>query len=736
MLRRGRLCLLVVAALAVTAPVVAVALLSVSTGSAAPGFRVFIDADISDGICDNPASPDSSLTVTDPDGFDVAICVEDPPAPPAIFDMSVLYDDTIILAPEVADVGFALDDNPDLNQAALGGGWNCSLSPSDTPRGDDDPATGPGHGRARIACKSDSGPYTFTSTGHIALIHFNTRGISGSTTVALSDLVLGDSNDNELGSCNPALSFSIPCVDGDVTVTGAPTPTITPTPTLTPTPTPCPGGVCPTPTPTSTPMPTNTPSPAFRVFVDADTSDGICDLPPDSSLTVAHPASFDVAVCVEEPQSAVGVFELDLVYDDTIIVAPELADVPPGIDDNPDANQAALGGGWECSGFGFQFPTGDVDAASGPGHGRAVVSCGSLTGPFTFTSTDYLALIHFDTLGVVGSTTFELEDVVLGDRYASELGTCNPTIAISMPCVGAGVTVTLAPTPTPTATATPTETPQVPIVRMEKDASDDPLDIVGEANLWLCEDCPPPGDPGFVQGEGALVISERVFGVGGDPEGAGTYEFQVKYDHKIFDVEVADTSWLSHGGTRDVECEMSVLTENWILWGCVSSDPTPGDGNIPPGQDEDGVAAEIIVLPEADLVSRLTPGQENGLLRTILDENCEVADIFGDPLADAGGTPLPGISPGGQVATCGDITITIRILEGDLNLDCVVDVLDDQMIAFRYGASFGNLLYDPWFDLEPALKDFDVDIKDLQKVFGRNGSTCQGPIPPQPPRLP
>ncbi len=40
---------------------------------------------------------------------------------------------------------------------------------------------------------------------------------------------------------------------------------------------------------------------------------------------------------------------------------------------------------------------------------------------------------------------------------------------------------------------------------------------------------------------------------------------------------------------------------------------------------------------------------------------------------------------------------------------------------------------DPWFDLEPALKDFDIDIKDLQKVFSRDGSTCQNPLPPQPP---
>jgi hypothetical protein len=152
------------------------------------------------------------------------------------------------------------------------------------------------------------------------------------------------------------------------------------------------------------------------------------------------------------------------------------------------------------------------------------------------------------------------------------------------------------------------------------------------------------------------------------------------------------------------------------------------------------VVATIHISPEPDLKFRLTPGQKNGVLRTLLDENCEVADIWGDPLGTGvydifqREIPLPGIVTGGLVETCDDLHVTVRILEGDLNLDCLVDVTDDQSIAFRYGSAFGNLLYDPWFDLEPSLKDFDVDIKDLQKVFGRNGSTCENPVPPQDPQ--
>jgi len=63
----------------------------------------------------------------------------------------------------------------------------------------------------------------------------------------------------------------------------------------------------------------------------------------------------------------------------------------------------------------------------------------------------------------------------------------------------------------------------------------------------------------------------------------------------------------------------------------------------------------------------------------------------------------------------------------------VVEVTDAQAIAGHYGAFFGSLLYSKWLDLEPNLHDLDIDIKDIQKVFGRIGSTCQDPIPAQTP---
>ena len=164
------------------------------------------------------------------------------------------------------------------------------------------------------------------------------------------------------------------------------------------------------------------------------------------------------------------------------------------------------------------------------------------------------------------------------------------------------------------------------------------------------------------------------------------------------------------------------LTENYINFACTSLGQ--------PGVGDTGVVnlANVTVHPDDDLKFRMSPGNDNGIVRVILDENCEMADPLGHPVA--------GSIAGGLTATCGDIAITVRILEGDLDLDCDVDLADAQAIAQLYGMVFGLFLYDPWFDLEPNIKDFDIDAKDLQKVFGRIGSTCQNPIPAQPPVVP
>lgn len=70
----------------------------------------------------------------------------------------------------------------------------------------------------------------------------------------------------------------------------------------------------------------------------------------------------------------------------------------------------------------------------------------------------------------------------------------------------------------------------------------------------------------------------------------------------------------------------------------------------------------------------------------------------------------------------------------DFNHDGVIDILDEQAIVFRYGQFagwyFGGTGPDDWhysvqYDVEPALQpDGDIDIKDVQSVFLRNGFVC------------
>ena len=271
---------------------------------------------------------------------------------------------------------------------------------------------------------------------------------------------------------------------------------------------------------------------------------------------------------------------------------------------------------------------------------------------------------------------------------------------------------------------------------MNKDADPSTAELDNVLNLWICN-APAPACQN--NGEGQLQVHELLFNAN-DPDGVGAFEFVVKFDHKLFDIVIKDTRVLyKDGGVINrvdggVACTVTIISENDIRYGCISKDnpTTPGIdlGLIGPGPFD---LAVLNIAPEADLKKQLHPGQGNGVKSQILDNNCQAADIFGDPLQDASGALLPGVLSGGIIADCSDLSITVRVLEADLNLDCTVNVTDQQAIAFRYDSATGSLLYNEWYDLEPALKDGDVDIKDLQKVFGRNGSTCKNPIPPQPP---
>jgi fimbrial isopeptide formation D2 family protein len=449
-----------------------------------------------------------------------------------------------------------------------------------------------------------------------------------------------------------------------------------------------------------------------------------------------------------------------LTYDVTVAVGAGSPASGVVITDTVDAEQtitsASVGGGYNCTETG----TPAADVTVGPGNTATCTLDANVPA-----GSNVVLTVNADVVSSADGNCENDSDVTFADPITLDSNTT------SIPCFP-------------------------PSVRMQKDATlDEDLVITDEVNLFLCvgtdsdgngfadEDgndgpelpnanCEAYDGSGIVNnGKGHLVVFERLFNQL-DADGAGAFEFQLKFDHKIFDIEIfhgvdlngdgdcedggevqaqdtVDACYLYQtgrvpnwpGGVGG--CDMSIINENFILFGCVSKNPQDINGDPIPTVGPIGasdVVATIHISPEPDLAFRLTPGQKNGVLRTILDENCEVADVFGDPLGSGQydefnrEIPLIGIVTGGLVEICDDLTVTTRILEGDLNLDCQVDVADDQEIAFRYGSFFGNLLYDPWFDLEPSLKDFDVDIKDLQKVFGRNGSDCAAPIPDQAPQ--
>lgn len=186
----------------------------------------------------------------------------------------------------------------------------------------------------------------------------------------------------------------------------------------------------------------------IAISLDTDISDGPCkDI--DTDLTVPVGQSFQVAVCISGVPIGVAVSAYHVLYDDTVIVAPEVEDEGFGLDDNPDVNAGnttwgdTLGDKIDCSGRLVAYPMGDKDPSAGPDHGEAFASCTNLNGPWPIgdkTDNGVLSVITFNSLKE-GTTTLKVVSGVLGDANVIELGTCNPDVTYPMACNGATVTV-------------------------------------------------------------------------------------------------------------------------------------------------------------------------------------------------------------------------------------------------------------------------------------------------------
>jgi uncharacterized surface anchored protein len=226
-------------------------------------------------------------------------------------------------------------------------------------------------------------------------------------------------------------------------------------------------------------VPGATPTPvpgSLRLEIDADITNGSgpCD-PVDSVTAVDVGEDYRAAICVSGLTQPLAAFQLDVKYDDTLSVVPEIA-CPAGdcLDDNPDANAGSttwgggLGSGWDCNIMDLVEPRGDRDWQTGPGHGDAQLACWTLQGPYAIgdnESSGVLGLVQFIAIGT-GSNGLTLSNVEMGNAMAAEMGSCNPSLGIPITCGGAVVGHGTTPTPSappivppatgPGATSTPT----------------------------------------------------------------------------------------------------------------------------------------------------------------------------------------------------------------------------------------------------------------------------------------
>lgn len=524
---------------------------------------------------------------------------------------------------------------------------------------------------------------------------------------------------------------------------------------------------------------------AIDMALDCDTStaatDELCLIP------VSSTANIQVGITVGNNTASsvqLGSFNIDVVADQTLV--DPLPGNPDAYNSNPDFNDAfvASAGTWACQ---PPPPSPDMDPSPTVAESRIVCFESTNVGPVLPNDNVHRAVAfvnYADVAASPGSTTLTMNEVAISDQFQAELGSCAPDISIPMTCGTTTLQFFIPPTDTPTLTPTPTDTPTntptftptntptdtptptptpagASVVKVPEscDGDENTSDLPNcddsnpqepLANLWICEVGPCAGP-----GEGNLIVFENVSNVqtgdtDGDtiPDGVGAYEFDVEYNNlaiaslnpcdvvfglngalqdgagatrgPVDELNASNNPYCvdDAGGAGNGSCAFSVITENVVHFGCATGGQVEGPvGNF--------TLAALNLIPHQDAADDLFPGNDNGIVTIIKDNGCEVVDIFGHPVA--------GSINGGLTPVCGDAVITIRILEGDLDLDCDVDVADQQKIAFRYGSFFGSTLYGTWYDLEPNLHDLDIDIKDLQKVFGRDGSDCQDPIPAQTP---
>jgi hypothetical protein len=316
----------------------------------------------------------------------------------------------------------------------------------------------------------------------------------------------------------------------------------------------------------------------------------------------------------------------------------------------------------------------------------------------------------------------------LGSAIVDTGGSAIPqTDTVAINCITAPTATSTA---TRTNTPTPTNTPtQVPIPRMQKcNVADAVSANCGTlSNVFLTRQGTKIPPARCTDGTNGATLVERIhIPIGGvdpkdptQPRQIGGFSFQLKYDPLKVCVDLnPGPGWVTNPQQIcTVEDSVSAPTLQGIARiNCVTlGKATVVDTTNPVNR----ILATISVKPQPEAYSQIIANQDNGQAVQLNDEACKLTDLQGHAI---------------EVFSCEDADVTIRFLEGDVEPDCQVNTLDTQSIAFRWGATKGNLLFNDRFNLEPTVPlDQDIDVNDLQFVYGRFGSTCTSPWPAQNP---
>ena len=188
----------------------------------------------------------------------------------------------------------------------------------------------------------------------------------------------------------------------------------------------------------------------LTVSLDMDAWDGGPCADIDATADHDCGSTYKVGLCVSglynDPDLAIGSFSFDVLYDDTLNTAPEVTDVAPALDDNPDANENEYGDGlgvaWACDNEGYAYPKGDKDPVTGPGHGDAFIGCGSNTGPYTMGDNETAGVIAVIEFQAKAGNTDQTDNLVikttsyLADPHTNKMGQCDPTKPLPIECAG------------------------------------------------------------------------------------------------------------------------------------------------------------------------------------------------------------------------------------------------------------------------------------------------------------